>query len=83
VPVLALNGSLDTQVDADINLRAIEEALERGGNPDYTVEELEGLNHLFQEAGTGNPAEYAGIDQTMSPQAMDRVASWILERFGG
>jgi fermentation-respiration switch protein FrsA (DUF1100 family) len=81
VPVLALNGSLDSQVDADVNLAAIEAALRRGGNPDYTVEALPGLNHLFQEAESGSPAEYAGIDQTMSPRAMDRVARWILERW--
>jgi dienelactone hydrolase len=80
VPVLAVNGSLDSQVDADINLTAIEAALTRGGNPDFTMEELAGLNHLFQEAETGNPTEYGSIDQTMSPQAMDRVARWILER---
>ena len=82
VPVLAVNGSLDSQVDADVNLAAIEAALRRGGNPDYTVEALPGLNHLFQEAGTGDPAEYAAIDQTMSPVAMERVAGWILDRWG-
>ena len=83
VPVLALNGTLDAQVDADINLTAIGAALDRGGNPDHTEEALPGLNHLFQEATTGNPTEYAAIEQTMSPRAMDRVAEWILERFGG
>jgi fermentation-respiration switch protein FrsA (DUF1100 family) len=83
VPVLAVNGSLDSQVDADINLVAIEAALRRGGNSDYTVEEIPGLNHLFQEAPTGNPTEYAVIEQTMSPVLMDRVADWILERTSG
>lgn len=83
VPVLAVNGSLDSQVDADINLTAIEAALRRGDNSDYTVEELPGLNHLFQGAPTGNPTEYGVIDETMSPVLMDRVAEWILERWGG
>ena len=83
VPVLALNGTLDAQVDADINLTAIGAALTRGGNPDHTEEALPGLNHLFQEAGSGTPTEYATIEQTMSPRAMDRVAEWIKERFGG
>ena len=82
IPVLALNGTLDAQVDAEINLDAIGAALTRGGNPDHTEEALPGLNHLFQEAGTGTPTEYATIEQTMSPGAMERVADWILERFG-
>jgi len=54
-PVLALNGSLDLQVVAETNLPAIEEALRAGGNDDVTVEELTGLNHLFQPAATGLP----------------------------
>lgn len=82
VPVLALGGELDLQVPPDENLPALEEALREGGNPDHTVEELAGLNHLFQTATTGAPTEYAGIEETMSPEAMDLVARWILERFG-
>jgi uncharacterized protein len=82
VPVLALNGSLDLQVPAAENLAAIEAALAEAGNPDVTIEELPGLNHLFQTATTGAPAEYAAIEETMSPVVMDRVTRWILERAG-
>jgi uncharacterized protein len=80
VPVLALNGELDLQVPPAENLGAIEAALREGGNPDFTVRELPGLNHLFQTATTGSPMEYAQIEETMSPKAMDMVARWILER---
>lgn len=80
VPVLALNGELDLQVPPRPNLTAIEAALQEGGNPDVTVRELPGLNHLFQTATTGAPAEYAQIEETMSPTAMEIVAEWILSR---
>lgn len=83
VPVLALNGSLDLQVPAEANLAAIRAALERGGNPDFTVEALPGLNHLFQSTETGAPSEYARIEETMDPVVLERVAEWILTRFGG
>ncbi|UCC24112.1 MAG: alpha/beta fold hydrolase [Gemmatimonadales bacterium] len=83
VPVLALNGEKDLQVPYEANLAAIRGALERGGNSDYTVEALPGLNHLFQEATTGAPSEYATIDETMSPAVLDRISSWIMHRFGG
>lgn len=82
VPVLALNGELDLQVPYEANLAAIREALERGGNPDVTVESLPGLNHLFQTAETGAPSEYSRIDETMAPAVLRRVGEWILERFG-
>ncbi|WP_207429454.1 hypothetical protein [Pedobacter sp. SYSU D00535] len=53
-PVLALNGSNDVQVRSKENLRAIEQAIRKGGNTQVTVKELEGLNHLFQTSVTGN-----------------------------
>lgn len=80
VPVLALNGSLDLQVPAQENLAAIRAAL--AGNPDVTVVELEGLNHLFQTARTGAIGEYRDIEETFSPRALELMASWINERFG-
>jgi len=82
VPVLAINGELDLQVPPGENLSVIETALREGGNPDFTVKELLGLNHLFQRATTGAPMEYAQIEETMSPEAMEIVARWILERTG-
>ena len=66
-PVLAINGSLDKQVLPAQNLPAIRKALEEGGNKHFEVDELPGLNHLFQTAKTGAPSEYAEIEETMSP----------------
>ena len=82
VPVLALIGGKDLQVPAEQNIPEITAAFERGGNSDATVRTLPGLNHLFQEAGTGSPAEYQQIEQTMSPIALEVVGNWIVERFG-
>ena len=82
VPTLALNGALDVQVPAKENLGAIDAALRRAGNRDYRVMELPGLNHLFQTARTGGPAEYATIEETMAPAALEAIASWIVQRFG-
>jgi pimeloyl-ACP methyl ester carboxylesterase len=79
-PVLALNGTLDTQVLAQVNLPAIAQALREGGNPDVTTQELAGLNHLLQTARTGNSDEYAKIDETMSPVALETMAAWIEAR---
>jgi len=44
------------------------------------VVELPGLNHLFQTAKTGAVGEYSEIEETMSPVALDKVASWILKQ---
>ncbi|MDR3235425.1 MAG: alpha/beta fold hydrolase [Prevotellaceae bacterium] len=76
-PVLAINGEKDLQVPAKINLEAIQKALSKGGNKKVTVKEFPGLNHLFQECETGLPAEYATIEQTFSPVALDEILKWI------
>lgn len=76
-PVLALNGSKDLQVPPKENLSAIKNALIKAGNKDYTIKELPGLNHLFQESVTGLPTEYEQIEQTFSPIALEEVLQWI------
>ena len=52
-------------------------------NPDATIRRLPELNHLFQHAQTGSPSEYAQLDETFSPEALDVLRDWILARFGG
>jgi fermentation-respiration switch protein FrsA (DUF1100 family) len=79
-PVLAINGSKDLQVPPALNLPAIRKALEEGGNKHFEIDELPGLNHLFQTAKTGSPSEYAEIEETMSPVALDKIAGWILKQ---
>ena len=82
VPVLAINGELDLQVPPYQNLPVIERALIEGGNPDVTIVELPGLNHLFQTCTTGSPSEYQSIEETFSPMALETISAWILERVG-
>ncbi|HEV3443195.1 MAG TPA: alpha/beta fold hydrolase [Gemmataceae bacterium] len=78
-PVLALNGEKDTQVLPKENLEAIEKALKAGGNQDYTIKLLPGLNHLFQTCKTGAPAEYGKIEETIAPAALHLMGDWILQ----
>jgi alpha/beta superfamily hydrolase len=77
--VLAINGDLDLQVDSKINLPAIEQALIFGGNSRYTIEEIHGVNHLFQTAKTGSLSEYSAIEETIQPRVLELIASWILQ----
>ncbi len=82
VPVLALNGSKDLQVPADQNLPEIRTALKAAGNTDVTITELPGLNHLFQHTQTGSPSEYATIEETFAPEALEAMSTWIRQRTG-
>ena len=77
-PVLAIVGGKDVQVAPKENLAAIDAALKAGGNKDFLVKELPGLNHLFQTATTGGVSEYAKIEETISPSALKVMGDWIL-----
>ena len=79
-PVLAVNGEKDLQVPPKENLNAIKNALLKGGNKNVTTIELPNLNHLFQESTTGSPNEYATIEQTFAPIALDEITKWIVKQ---
>jgi alpha/beta superfamily hydrolase len=76
-PVLALNGTLDMQVNAEANLAAIKAILQQYGNTNHQEIALPGLNHLFQRAVTGSIAEYAQNTETVNPIALQKVADWL------
>lgn len=72
-PVLALNGSWDDQVNSTVNLAAIARSA-----PHAETVEFPGLNHLFQEVPSRQAAmNYGAITQTISPEVLSKIASWI------
>ena len=76
-PVLALSGDRDLQVDSTESVPLLRKAYETSGNKDFTVVEIEGVNHLFQTARSGSPALYGAIAETMAPSVLTMVANWI------
>lgn len=80
VPILVLNGELDLQVSSKQNLPVIFKALEESGNKDFKIIELPKLNHFFQTCETGSIAEYAEIEETISPSVLNLITEWVLER---
>lgn len=76
VPVLALNGSLDHQVPVE-SMHGIVAALKAGGNKKVSALVLPRLNHLFQTATTGAEDEYAKIDETIAPLALQKMVQFV------
>jgi uncharacterized protein len=79
-PVLALYGELDKQVDADDNIKFVQECI-TGKKKNVEIVKLPGLNHLFQTAGTGSEYEYIRIEETISPSALSLMSEWIEKNF--
>jgi uncharacterized protein len=76
-PVLALYGQKDLQVAAKSNLPLLRQAFHDSLNTQAETRELPDLNHLFQHAYTGTPAEYAAIEETFSPDALALTVDWV------
>ena len=74
-PVMAINGSLDSQVISTLNLPAIQRTLP--ANPKHLFKEYPGLNHLMQHCKTGSPNEYYEIEETISPEVLKDITDWI------
>lgn len=73
-PVLALNGTKDTQVDCVSNLGALEKGLT---NCLHVLKQMPDLNHMFQHCKTGSVVEYQQIEETISPEVLGVIVDWI------
>lgn len=74
-PVLALNGTKDTQVSYENNLGALNRGLP--SNNSNKIMPMESLNHMFQHCQTGSSIEYSTIEETISPEVLDIITLWI------
>jgi pimeloyl-ACP methyl ester carboxylesterase len=83
IPVLALFGERDTQVDPVRGARAYREALERAGNRSFRVELIPGVDHNLILSKTGCLEERrrrtARGWQRYPPQYLDLVELWLRE----
>ena len=76
-PVLAINGTKDTQVDCESNLGALRDGLP--ANPKNRIEAIEGANHLLQHCTTGAITEYRNIEETFAPEALELMTQWMAQ----
>ena len=81
-PVMALNGTKDTQVDCERNLSLLRQGLSGGytfaDESSVNVVKAEiGLNHLFQHCRTGEVSEYKEIEETFSPDVLTEMITWL------
>lgn len=77
VKVLALNGSKDIQVISQQNLPAVRNSLIEGRTKRFDTKEMPGLNHLFQTCIKCSVAEYAELQETIAPVALQTITDWL------
>ena len=77
IPVLAIFGGKDVQVDAEQNAPPLEAALAEAGNNDYEIVVLPDANHLFQQAETGGLSEYGTLPAEFTPDLLPTIIDWL------
>jgi pimeloyl-ACP methyl ester carboxylesterase len=78
-PVLALFGSLDTQVPPAQNQTRMEKLFSESGNRAALCKLIPGANHLFQAAQTGSPMEYGSLKKEFAPGVLESISQWMLK----
>lgn len=73
--VLAINGTKDTQVNADVNLPVF-----RDNVKNVEIHRMEGLNHMMQHAVSGEVSEYGDITETIAPEVLEIISDFILSK---
>jgi pimeloyl-ACP methyl ester carboxylesterase len=79
-PALMYFGGLDLQVPVTQNEVPMRDALTKAGNKNFEIKVFEKANHLFQEAGTGSPNEYAKLKKEFVDGFLEYTGNWILKR---
>lgn len=83
VPALIVAGGKDFVAPSDRHAPAIEQLLNGAPTDDVTLVVLPSLNHLLQDAETGLPTEYASLETSFSPDALNAISAWLGARFAG
>lgn len=77
IPVLAIFGGKDVQVDAGQNAAPVAAALTEAGNKDYAIVVLPEANHLFQTAESGSFSEYGTLPGEFTPSLLPTILNWV------
>lgn len=72
IPAMIIYGGKDTQVPASLNAEPAQ-----SNAPDAIVKTYPYANHLMQHAATGDVAEYKTISETISPDVLTDIVTFI------
>lgn len=75
IPMFAAFGGKDVQVPAVQNMESLMKNLPKNKKAESKIYPT--FNHLFQHAKTGAVGEYSEIEETVNPEVMRDIVSWI------
>jgi pimeloyl-ACP methyl ester carboxylesterase len=77
-PILVVHGNRDRQVPSRHGQLLLDAARARKKSPEADLVTIEGVNHLFVPAETGDVDEYAALqDKQVSSKVLDALVPWL------
>ena len=77
-PVVAFWGSKDLQVPAKENSDALTNIIYKHKKNNFSIVNIDGVNHLFQDAETGLMTEYSNTEKAvMNDETLDKMQDWL------
>ncbi len=78
-PTVAFWGSKDLQVPAKENIGGLMNIIYKNKKNNYSIVNIQGVNHLFQTAKTGQTSEYSNTQEAvMNNETLDKLQDWLL-----
>jgi pimeloyl-ACP methyl ester carboxylesterase len=82
-PVLAIAGDKDFQTDAELDFRAVADALQKHGRKGSESKLFVGLDHLLKpEPGDSTVGHYGDLTRRVDPNALSFLSDWCRQRVG-
>jgi fermentation-respiration switch protein FrsA (DUF1100 family) len=77
-PVVAFFGEKDLQVPAKENAAALTDLIYKNKKHHFSIVNVDGVNHLFQNAQTGLVSEYSNTEEAMmNDVTLDKLQDWL------
>ncbi len=77
IPILAIGGDKDRQVDSKQNLAGFEKTLKESKHTAFKTIEVKNINHFFQPCTDGNINKNYFNETTFSEEVMNDISEWI------
>jgi len=79
IPILAINGGADVQVEPEMNTLGFAKSFSKKSKPYSDAIVVPGLNHLMQHCKKCTVTEYSELEETFAPEVLETMVEWIME----
>jgi pimeloyl-ACP methyl ester carboxylesterase len=77
LPILAINGGSDLQVEPEMNTLGFARGFSKKSRPKSDAVIVPGLNHLMQHCDKCTVSEYSELEDTFAPEVLELMVKWI------